>query len=107
MDKLKTTMENGNTERANLKSEIQNLKAEETDTKIENLNALIQKESEARTFFNRDLEKRCSQIESNIEKVASENSDPALEDLAVKFLSENPVAEKNHIVAFDPSKLEN
>ena len=106
MDKLKTTMENGNTERANLKSEIQNLKAEETDTKIENLNALNQKESDARTFFNRDLEKRCSQIESDIEKVVLEDSDPALEELAEKTLPENLVAGKNRILAFAPSELE-
>ena len=75
MDKLRTTIENGNTERAILKSEIQNLmvtkttpednngsdnkRTKEIDAKIENLNTLIEKETEAGTFFNIDLEKRC------------------------------------------------
>ena len=38
--------------------------------------------------------------------MVSENSDPALEDLAEKTLPENLVAEKNRILAFDPSELE-
>ena len=121
MDKLKNTIENGNNERAILKSEIQNLmvakkipedkngsndkRTEEIDTKIKNLNALIEKETEARTFSNKDLEKRCSRIESNIEKVASQNSDPALENLAVNSLTETFVAEKSPIVTFGPSEL--
>ena len=68
MDKLKNTIENGNNERAILKSEIQNLKitkeppeaengpndkkTEEIDTKIINLNSLIEKETEARILSN-------------------------------------------------------
>ena len=72
VEKLESSMQKGNNEIITLKSEIKDLKAvksttdetEEVDKRLTNLNTLIEQETEARIFFNKDLEKRCSQLES-------------------------------------------
>ena len=93
IDELKSSMQKGTNEITTLKSEIKNLKTvksttdetEEVGKRLTNLNTLIEQETEARIFFNKDLEKRCSQLESPKENEAISKS----ESLAEKSIVTN------------------
>ena len=62
-------------------------KTMEIDAKIEHLSTLIEEESKARKLFNKDLEKRCSKIETGVETMKNDSKKIQPENAITKNIS--------------------